>query len=72
MELNIKWITGDQKMGVDMIDWANHFGQQLHNDALSVSQIRKFFGEVRRIELDWSNKQGDVPMLLAKIGICGR
>lgn len=68
-KLNIKWITGEEPMGVAMVDWANAVGKILNEgrDALTTSQIRKFYGEVKRIHADFDKHREDVPMLNAKL-----
>jgi CRISPR-associated protein Csm2 len=40
---------------VMLVNNANSFGTGLASDGLSKSQIRNVFGEVRRIEADWSS-----------------
>jgi len=77
MNLEIKWITGEQKMGVEMVEWANSIGEKLAkgkedrrgrpSQQLTTSQIRKFFGEVKRIQADWEKYSDDVPLLNAKL-----
>lgn len=77
-KLNIKWVTGEEKMGNDMIEWAKEAGRILataneikeekrKRKALTTSQIRKFYGEVRRIYSDFGKYGEDAPMLNAKL-----
>lgn len=62
-----KWIHNG--ITEDAIKWAEKFGQDLSInedgglDALTTSQLRKFFGELRRIDTDLDRKIGDLPML---------
>jgi len=77
MNLELKWITGDETMGVKMVEWANEMGRKLakgkldrrnkDSEQLTTSQIRKFYGEVKRIESDWEKYSADVPLLNAKL-----
>ena len=68
-----KWVTGDEKFSDKTIEWANDFGKKLsdnsdrQNPAMTTSQIRKFFGEVKRIQADFENSKDDVPLLAAKL-----
>ena len=66
-ELNIKWITGDEEMGNEMIEWAKEKGEDLYKKQLTTSQIRKFYGEVKRIQADFGKYKDDAPMLNAKL-----
>jgi len=54
-----------------MVVWANSFGKYLtekdDTDPLTTSQLRRFFGELRRIEADFENAQSDIPMLIPKL-----
>lgn len=52
----------------ETVEWAKSFGEFLAKrdgikKALSTSQLRKFFGELRRIDSDFSNKKNDIIML---------
>lgn len=52
----------------EAVDWANSFGEFLTRrdgvmGALSTSQLRKFFGELRRIDSDFLHKKNDIIML---------
>lgn len=54
----------------EAVEWAKIFGEHLGMDdstgrlkALSTSQLRKFFGELRRIDSDFDNKKTDIIML---------
>ena len=55
----------------ETIDWAKSFGQYLQErdrtGPLTTSQIRKFFGELKRIQADPKKYQDDIPMLKAKL-----
>ncbi|HIP87101.1 MAG TPA: type III-A CRISPR-associated protein Csm2 [Anaerolineales bacterium] len=37
-----------------LVEWADQLGRSLKNQGLATSQIRAIFGEVRRIQADWS------------------
>ena len=76
MDLNLDWITGETKMGPKMVEWAKELGKKLAKGEnkngknyghLTTSQIRKFYGEVKRIQADWEKFSDDVPMLNAKL-----
>lgn len=51
----------------EAVEWAKSFGEFLTKKdvkgALSTSQLRKFFGELRRIDSDFSHKKNDIIML---------
>jgi len=70
--IDAEWVTGIKKIDNSTIEWANHFGQYLAGPkedqaALTTSQIRKFFGEVKRIQANFEKYADDVPMLSAKL-----
>lgn len=71
--MNTNWITGDTPIDQITVDWANSLGQSLsdlndrNNPPMTTSQIRKFFGEVKRIQADFSKYKDDVPLLAAKL-----
>lgn len=71
--MEIKWITGDIPIDQKTVDWANKLGQSLsdsndrNNPPMTTSQIRKFFGEVKRIQADFTKYKDDVPLLAAKL-----
>lgn len=70
MPINEKWIR--EGINSEAIDWANNFGKKLTEDennrkALTTSQIRKFYGELKRIQTDFQKYQSDIPMLRAKL-----
>lgn len=65
-----KWIQ--EKVDDAAVTWARSFGEFLQSGAnqskaLSTSQIRKFFGELKRIQADPEKYQDDVPLLKAKL-----
>jgi CRISPR-associated protein Csm2 len=54
------------------IEWAKSFGEYLTSQSdnlkgLTTSQIRKFFGELKRIQADPIKYSADIPMLKAKL-----
>ncbi|MFW5892217.1 MAG: type III-A CRISPR-associated protein Csm2 [Bacteroidota bacterium] len=67
--LNLKWVQEGIKD--ETVEWANSFGEFLQKkdktNPLTSSQIRKFFGELKRIQSDPEKFQADVPMLKAKL-----
>ena len=68
--LDKSWIQ--VKITDEAVEWAKSFGQFLTSEnggtkALTSSQIRKFFGELKRIQADPVKYQEDVPMLKAKL-----
>lgn len=71
--IDSEWVTGIKKIDNSTIEWASHFGEYLapsnskDKDAMTTSQIRKFFGEVKRIQADFDKFKDDVPILSAKL-----
>lgn len=75
IELNTVWIS--ENITEDTIKWAKGFGKFLAKSseddgvsipdsnarAMTTSQLRRFFGEVKRIENDFEKYQMDVVML---------
>ena len=67
------WIQ--EAINDDAVVWAKSFGQYLQQDdsrnrgtkPLTTSQIRKFFGELKRIQADPIKYQDEIPMLKAKL-----
>ncbi|MDD2297338.1 MAG: type III-A CRISPR-associated protein Csm2 [Sphaerochaetaceae bacterium] len=56
----------------ETVQWAKSFGEYLQSDAnrtkpLTTSQIRKFFGELKRIQANPTKYREDIPMLKAKL-----
>lgn len=72
-KFNPDWVTGDSPIDDKVVNWTNSFGKHLapqrkyDRDALSTSQIRKFFGEVKRIQSAFDKKGNEVPLLKAKL-----
>ena len=65
-----RWIQ--DKVDDAAVNWAKSFGEYLQSEAnqskpLTTSQIRKFFGELKRIQADPEKYQDDVPLLKAKL-----
>ncbi len=64
-----RWIQ--DKVDDAAVNWAKSFGEFLQlkdqSDPLTTSQIRKFFGELKRIQADPEKYQDDVPLLKAKL-----
>lgn len=71
--MNTQWITGSSPIDNATVQWANDLGKWLsdtadrNNPAMTTSQIRKFFGEVKRIQADFENNKDDVALLVAKL-----
>ena len=71
--MNTQWITGNSPIDNTTVQWANDLGRRLsdnadkNNPAMTTSQIRKFFGEVKRIQADFEANKDDVPLLVAKL-----
>lgn len=56
----------------EAVEWAKSFGKFLTSNAertkpLTTSQIRKFFGELKRIQADPAKYKEEIPMLKAKL-----
>ncbi|MBG0780971.1 MAG: type III-A CRISPR-associated protein Csm2 [Bacteroidales bacterium] len=72
-KLDPKWIREGIKD--ETIEWAKSFGEFLQKDdirnhgsgPLTSSQIRKFFGELKRIQADPIKYGEDIPLLKAKL-----
>jgi CRISPR-associated protein Csm2 len=65
-----RWIQ--EKVDDAAVNWAKSFGEYLQSEMnqskpLTTSQIRKFFGELKRIQADPEKYQDDVPLLKAKL-----
>lgn len=73
------WVTGEEPISKDTVQWANEKGKSLvyatkrnkngweNKQPLTTSQIRKFYGEVMRIKADFKKYGTDVPFLNAKL-----
>ncbi|MBY5959774.1 type III-A CRISPR-associated protein Csm2 [Membranicola marinus] len=61
------WITNS--IDFETVCWAQNKGKELASgtDQLSTSQLRKFFGELRRIESDYERYKEDIPLLTVKL-----
>lgn len=71
IKLKQEWIQ--EAISDDTVDWAKSFGNYLVTKEengpgpLSTSQLRKFFGELKRIQADPIKNQQDIPLLKAKL-----
>lgn len=72
--MNVKWITEKGLIDNSTVQWASDLGKKLsdntdirRNPPMTTSQIRKFFGEVKRIQADFETNKADVPLLAAKL-----
>lgn len=68
--LNPEWIRNG--INNDAVEWARSFGdflshQQDRKKPLTTSQIRKFFGELKRTQADIGRHLQDLPMLKAQL-----
>jgi len=69
---HLDWITGEG-VTTDAIEWAESFGEHLTKNEkrsrpngtedMTTTQIRRFFGEVKRIEMDYEKNNQDIVML---------
>lgn len=72
-KLDKSWIQ--DRITNETVEWAKSFGEFLQNDEsrnrgtgpLTTSQIRKFFGELKRIQADPVKYRDDIPLLKAKL-----
>ncbi len=70
IKIKREWI---QEAVVDeTVEWSKSFGKYLQSDdngtsPLTTSQIRKFFGELKRIQGDPIKNNHDIPLLKAKL-----
>ena len=60
------WIT--QGINNDAVEWARSFGEDLATQSngqkpMTTSQLRRFFGEVKRIDADFTTNQHFISML---------
>ena len=66
IDFNKKWIT--EGITDQTIQWAKGFGEYLTKrddlKPMTTSQLRRFFGEVKRIENDLEKNKQDIHMLL--------
>jgi CRISPR type III-A-associated protein Csm2 len=66
-KLNVKWITEKDAIDNKAVAWAERAGEYLKDKNLTPSSLRRFFGEVRRIESDFARFSNDVPLLRARL-----
>lgn len=67
-KIDVNWIRDG--ITQETVDWAQKTGKHLADgrDHLSTSQLRKFFGELRRIQaLGYENAKSDFILLQAKL-----
>ncbi|MEZ5040685.1 MAG: type III-A CRISPR-associated protein Csm2 [Saprospiraceae bacterium] len=62
-----EWITQAGNIDNSVVHWAEETGKKLAEGKLTSSTIRRFFGEMRRIQSNFSKNNEDVPMLKAKL-----
>src|SRR5690625_3423045 len=69
--LNPEWIQNG--INDHAVEWSRRFAKHLAPDdnrdrnALTTSQLRKFFGQLRRIEADYGKLSHEVPLLKPKL-----
>ncbi|MBN2892497.1 MAG: type III-A CRISPR-associated protein Csm2 [Bacteroidales bacterium] len=67
-KLEKNWIRDG--INEEIIEWAKSFAEKLtpsDKSKLSTSQLRKFFGEIKRIKADYKKNINDLPMLEAQL-----
>jgi len=68
-KFNPSWIN--ESISDEAIEWTDSFAKFLtikdQKDPLTTSQIRKFFGELKRIQADYDRFISDLPMLKAQL-----
>lgn len=67
-KLEKRWIHNG--VNEEVIEWTKSFAQYLtpqDRTKLSTSQLRKFFGELKRIKADYERNIDDLPMLEAQL-----
>lgn len=77
ISFDVKWVTTPKGLPKEAVDYAEAFGKHLTdpqrggrrgNDALTTSQLRNFFGEIRRIQLNgYKERTTDFLMLKPKL-----
>lgn len=65
-KLEKKWIQDG--ITKETVDWAEEFGKylavkEIGKEPLTTSQLRRFFGELKRIDTDFESNKVDLPML---------
>ncbi len=67
--LKEEWVRSE--ITDEAVEWTKSFGyflqQKDKSNPLTTSQIRKFFGELKRIQADPEKYQEEIPMLKAKL-----
>lgn len=72
-KLDPKWITEEGTINTDVVLWLESFGNFLANSEfgepkpITTTQIRKFYGEIKKIQADFENKKDQVIMLSPKL-----
>lgn len=74
-KLDTDWITGEKQLDIDFVNWAKSFGEFLAKNPkdkfdikpLSGSQIRKFFGELKKIQANFEDLSLKIPLLIPKL-----
>ena len=71
-KLDKEWISSDVPLSKDVIMWSNSFGLFLSQgenniNAMSTNQLRKFFGEIKKIEANYGEYSYKIPLLMPKL-----
>ncbi|HMQ84000.1 MAG TPA: type III-A CRISPR-associated protein Csm2 [Saprospiraceae bacterium] len=66
-KMKTEWVTGEIPINDEVVQWAERTGRELAEAKLTSSNIRRFFGEMRRIQSDFERHKEDVPLLKAKL-----
>lgn len=72
-KFNPEWVIKEGAINNEVINWLKSFGKYLAESdnngpsSISTSQIRKFFGEVKKIEADFERKKNEIEMLNPKL-----
>lgn len=67
MIMKKEWITDENGITEEAISWAEEQGKILRNKNMTSSQLRKFFGEMRRIQSSFDRHKEDIPFMKAKL-----
>ncbi len=65
--INEAWVSGSKNIDNHVVQWSEKTGKTLAQKGLTSSTIRRFFGEMRRIQSNFEKYKDDVPFLKAKL-----
>jgi CRISPR-associated protein Csm2 len=66
-KIDQKWITKPDEINSEVVETIRKIGKELADNKLSASTIRRFFGEMRRIQSNFDSYKEDIPLLRAKL-----